>query len=659
MSIAADQATRKAFAAWTPRHTPLTHRQFALRTKLPGGPLKGSPFDPGSDPVQNYICEQMDSGAWERIYWAAPPQIAGKTQLLTLVPAMRAVIELGATVGYGLPTLNDLDRGWTTKLTPTIKDAGLGDYLPNKGPGSKGGRPPAVTFEDPEDHSSLGSMVFLAGAAKQVTCRVIVVDEIDAWRDADGTPRWSDLEDVWARADSFQELALRFGTGTVETDDPTQSIILECVNALGTGTRLWAQCPHCGRHHSMEFANFAFEYSVGKDGPDLEHAKATAAYKCPLCTKAWSEDDRQKALRAPRFVHKGQSVDESGTIVGDQPRTKSLGIRTHALDCVLTSLGAIAEKQCAAQYALDVHGNHEPMRKFWRYQRVEHYTADAEAAHNVGQLTPQALLARANSCQWGPTIHTTDRDGTALGHTYSRHHADAPQNAALVVAGIDVQGNRIYLVVVAVARDDTQYDIGWSYEMARADHQAWSPAELHALLDRADAIVKRWAGDLPFVLGGVDTGDWTAEILGWLKGRSPWVPIKGTARSLTKEGRDDIEGLLSVHDGLWHINNDQSRALVDAGLRRGNDAPGAIVIPHGLQNTSTDKALLQHYCAEQTIPDPKTGKLKLVQRGRWDWKDARRYSYVLGRVALSRLAHPPRPRRKYGTVGTVNLPDFR
>ena len=99
------------FSGWSPSTPPPTHREFCPRTRLPGGPLKGTPYDPATDPVQNWLIDQLDAGKWERIYWSAPPQIGGKTQCLVIVPAMRAAICLNASVGYGLPTLHDLDRG--------------------------------------------------------------------------------------------------------------------------------------------------------------------------------------------------------------------------------------------------------------------------------------------------------------------------------------------------------------------------------------------------------------------------------------------------------------------------------------------------------------------------------------------------------------------
>lgn len=653
----ADEVAATAFATWEPARPLLTHRQFALRTKLPGGPLKGSPCDPSTDPVQSYIIDQLDSGRWERIFWAAPPQIAGKTQIAIIVPAMRAVMELRATVGYGLPTLQDLDRGWSTKLRPTIRDAGFEANLPESGPGSKRGRPPAITFEDADDRAPLGTVIFLAGGAKQVTCQVVVIDEIDAWREASGAPLWADLEDVWSRADSFQELAIRIGTGTVETDNESQSIILECVNALGTGTRLWAKCRHCGRHAPMEFENFSWEYRQVSDlsGPDLEHARASARYACHHCASVWSEDDRQAALRAALFAHKGQVVDESATITGPAPQTRAFGIRTHALDCVLTTMGAIAEKECAAKYALESHGNHEPMRKFYRYQRVEFYTKDKNDDGTPARITPGYLAARSKASTYalnlGQEVH--DQDGDSI------HVAQKPEGVEFLTVTEDVQQGgqrapgRNYFLLQGWAADRRSWDIGWGHLVACQAGRSPSESELHSCLDRVHQLASRISNEyaLPLLKRGVDVGDRLPEIRRWLARNPQWIAIRGV-ESNRKAQSGDIQGVIyrKKQDGGWllyEIDVHEMRQRAQNGFLVEPNKPGAAHIPEGL---AINSSLLAHYCATALIPDTKNGlrwsdrKEDRKHHGDWqkrhDLLDCRTYGCALAEYQIRELLKP-------------------
>jgi hypothetical protein len=671
----AKEAIIDAFADWNPSRPPLTHRQFAPLTKLPGGPLKGSNYDPATDPVQSYLLDQLDSGKWRSVFWTAPPQIAGKTQVAILVPSLRAVIELRAAVGYGLPTLNDLDRGWTTKIAPTIKGAGFEAYLPSTGPGSRGGRSPAVVFEDPQTRAPLGSFVFLAGGAKQVTCRCLVVDEIDAWRKEDGEPRWNDLDDVWARGDSFGRDAIRIGVGTVECDDPKQSIVLRLVNEIGTGTRMHHRCPHCGKYNPSEFSQFSWEYKSDANGPDLGHAAASAHYTCKECSAPWTEDDRRKALLASVFAHKGQSVDSSGTIIGDPPRTESLGLRTHALDCILTTMSDIAERECVARHSLETHDNHEAMRKFWRYQRVEGYQGDQQKDEH-DQHTPhthRTLHARSllTANHFAPEILREDKSETGL---FSRYFVTPPPAVTRVVAAIDVQRNRLYTVITGMDDQRRTYDIGWSIEYARpsvagAEPPPFSPGDLAKTLEQAadwaeDSIdLKIWMGGVVDVSDPGEHGNAEVEIIDWLVSRKGWNAIQGEAHLTVPMMRNHYKTRTELVNwntswrprarlGSFHVVTDNAQRLVQKSYLIEQSLPGAGLLPGGIQKGSH---FLRHLCAVGEIRNKKEeAKWGKLGSGRFDWMDCRAYATAILLMHYQLATTPPpraTARRITGTIG--------
>jgi hypothetical protein len=656
------------YAAWTPSRPPQTHREFAkLRTKLPGGPLKGTAYDPGTDPVQSWFTYQLDSGRWESLTWTAPPQIAGKTQCAILVPALRAVIELRAAVGYGLPTLHDLDRGWQTKVAPTIKDAGLGDYLPERGPGSKGGRPPSVTFEDPaSNRSPLGSFVFLAGAAKQVTCQIIVMDELDAWRTADGDPRWNDIEDCWARADSFQSAALRIGTGTIECDDPARSIVLSLVNERGTGTRLHQRCPHCFAFAPSEFANFQYEYRTADNGPDLGHASATAAYVCPSCAVRWSEDDRRKALLAGVFAHKGQTVDAGGVIQGAGPSTRHLGLRTHALDCILTTMGAIAEKWAAARFALEQHGNHEPMRKFTRYQQVACYVGDQQQDADSKETphTHRTLAARSERTAWAEVVENSDD-----GKLWSRYAAAIPDCVKLCVGAIDLQRNRLYWTLTGIDDDRRTYDLAWGIERARSGGDKEPPpfaaGELSATLARTAEWIEELSGER-FKGGVIDVSDGVTqgEAAEWLSTAGKWSAIQGEDRlpAQRPDGRITHRSSALAWDTSWRngmgsyrVVTDLAQQAVAESYRMDPASPGAGLLPGPLR---AGNAYLRHLTGvgwTTTSAGRRVWKA-LPGAGRADYLDCRAYATA---VAVWLLTKPPPERAEKIDLPILHLEGIR
>jgi phage terminase large subunit GpA-like protein len=669
---ASAEAISRAFAGWSFSRPPLTHRQFAKqRTKLPGGPLKGTAYDPGTDPVQSYFTDQLDSGQWESLTWTAPPQVAGKTQCAILVPALRAVIELRAAVGYGLPTLHDLDRGWQTKVAPTIKDAGLGDYLPDRGPGSKGGRPPSVQFEDPENNrAGLGSFVFLAGSAKQVTCQIIVIDELDAWRTADGDPRWDDIEDCWARADSFQSDAIRIGTGTVECDDPARSIVLSLVNERGTGTRMHHRCPHCFAFAPAEFSAFTYEYRTTDGGPDLGHASATAAYACPSCGARWSEDDRRKALLGAVFAHKGQTVDAGGQIIGPAPSTRHLGLRTHALDCILTTMGAIAEKWAAARFALEQHGTHEPMRKFCRYQQVACYTGDQQVDED-GKETPhthRTLAARSERTAWAEVVENSDDD-----KRWSRYTAASiPAAVTLATGAIDVQRNRLYCGLTGLDADRRTYDLAWSIERARSGQDGkepppWSAGELQETLARAADYLEEIAGPL-FRVGVVDVSDGVTqgEVAEWLSTRPKWNAIQGEDHlpAIRPGGTIQPRTSLVCWDTSWRggmgsyrVVTEAAQQVVAEGYRIDPAAPGAGLLPGPIRAGNT---YLRHLTAVGWVTTSAGRRVwkALPGAGRADYFDVRAYATAVA-LAIRQQDAEPAPKSDARMSNLLNDPFLR
>jgi hypothetical protein len=613
-----------------------TYREFAGTIALPGGLLKGQRYQPTSDPWQDYIITQLDSGRWERFYDCGSPQVAGKTLLYILTVALRTVIAERLPVGYGLPTLQDLDKAWHTKLKPALDKSGYKDHLPASGPGSRGGRGPTLLLTDPETGEAEGQIVFLAGGAYGDTVARALIDEIDQFRNADGEPLWGAIEDIYARCDSYGRRALRAGVGTVEND--TASIILPLVLEHGTGTRGWPRCPHCGTHRIIGLPDLRYH------GDDEQTVRESARIAC-ACGALWTEDDRQAALRGMLFVHRGQDVKD-GQVVGPEPRTTALGTLRPALESTLADLREFAVKHFLAKQALDRRGDHGPMRKFVRYQLCQCYTGDKDEAGAGIELTEAGLLERARACTWGPTKADTDKAPEVDGHLYSRHIAPEPTDPGVVgcVAGVDMQGNRCYWVLAAYALDGTSWDVAWGYEHARRDRAPWNQAELFSMLDRVDGVAHQCAGTLPFELGFVDIadGEMTANLNAWLSGRKlVWKGASGAKRRMQADHADDIEGVAYYRDGVWLLDVDSLREQVHAAYRRPNGTIGAIHLPNGLQQNASDVAYIRHLLGQRPVRNAKTGKVTIAERGRHDWLDARRMAHAAMRIRLTSGNRPP------------------
>ncbi len=628
-----------------------SYSEFAASLYLPDGPQAGERWDPQSEPAQAVKLAMLDgkildcNGEPFRELVDVSAAQTGKSLTDIIVPAMRSATALGQNVVYCLPTMDLVAKVWTTKLLPSLRGCGLGAWLPSTGPGSKGGKPVALPLVNPTTGARAGSIIFLAGGsgAKReagqagVSAGIILNDEADEYENAHR------LALVDARAAAFGRHSLKIKTSTVKKD--ANSVILALFREA-TGSRLWFSCPHCRRFQPLEWEQVRY------DGSDDLTAEASARFYCLQCAVGWTDADRRKALETYQVVHRGQEVDESGAITGPIPRTKAFGLLTTKLDFHLgAGLGELAVEHRRAKARLEESGDHGLMRSFYRDRLAREYTAEIEEMEAGTELSSQYLLQRAIRCEWGPVRQVTDR-AVDSAPTYSRHLADPPPAAIGVVAGVDVQRDRVYWVNVAYGVDGTTWDVAWGYEYGRQDRSPYSKGELFALLDRVDIVTREYSGPIPFTAGGLDTGDQTDDLLAWLKGKPLWKPTRGSNGTI-KDDPGDIPGIVHRREGLYLIDTDAVRELLHSAYRRPNGTVGAAHLPNGLQNNSTDMAYLRHLVAERMVLDPKTKKMKLIHGpGRWDWQDARRIAEVM--VRLQTRPKRTGPARRFGAVGKVN-----
>jgi hypothetical protein len=653
MTVTAELAEPLASAVDEPRGV-RTNRDIARTMTLPDGPYAGMLWDPESEPIQRVFIARLDQPRWRRWTLVTPSQ-RGKSLMGIALPMVRTLTELTQNVAYVMPNLEKLTQAWEAKVRPLIVGCGYGAWLPEKGPGSRGGRPSALTLRNPKTRARAGTLFFMAasGGGKEtslasVTARLAAADEGDDFESA------AHLKLAEKRTAAFQNEGQFIAVSTVNDRRGRAGHPILDRYRSGTRTRLWFQCPHCAG--TGEFAGFQVldPESVVYEALSAPAAVATARYRCDYCAVLWTSDDHRRALASFLEVHDGQSVDAAGRVIGPEPEGDHYSLMATDLEWNMASLGAFAEDHWSATEALRERGDHSLMRQHYHKLRCEDYTADLEELELGHQLTWQGLLRRSQECPWGPSIHTTDKTEAGDGYFYSRHAADPPPEAEWCMAGVDVQQNRVYPTLIAGNRQGTTWDMAWSYQYARLDHMPWSEAELHALLSDTYLWLVTCAGNLPLTFAGFDVGDFGEHIWKWLDQQKGGVckGMKGTGQVLKPEP-GDVDGIICRRDRLYHVNVDNTRELVQAAYRRPSGEPGSGIIPRGLSNNPSDRAYLQHLVAEMQIADPKTKKVRLRQGpGRWDWLDARRMAYALNRLHLSNLTRP-KSKRKYGTIGTV------
>lgn len=588
------------------------YREFAGTLRHYAGPAKGQIYDPDSDPMQRYLIEQFDSGFWKRIFVNAPPQHGGKTIVGILVPALRNAISARLPVGYGLPTLADLDKAWAEKLKPALEGSGYGDHLPKSGPGARGGRGHTLEFHDPVTKEREGMLVFLAGGGYGSTVSAALIDEIDQFRTADGAPLWGAIDDIFSRANAYGPRALRVGVGTVEHDE--QPVILVLVFEQGTGTVPWPRCPHCGA-----WVNTCWQTHVKADWSSLESAADTVRIVCPENGCLWTETDRQIAIRSMRFPHKGQIVDARGEIVGAPPRTDTLGLWWESIHSPHSNLVELASDYYRAKARLAASGgvDHGLMRKFRRYRECKTYTADKNDEGLPLRLTRGYLVARSAASTYAIATHKREEAGDSL------HVANLPtqgEHPAFLIPTIDVQRGgrdapgRLYIIMRGWDHALRSWDLAWGHVVA-APIGRWPTAEeLHRALTRADQLVNGLAIEygLPIVRRGVDVGDRPDDLLPWIMGHRDWRAIKGADTRLQVKEREDIPDVIyrreQTYEGrrynLWQVSVSAVRKDFQGAYLVPPGRPSAAHVPQGLAVLDT---LVSHYCATAEIPDGKGG----------------------------------------------------
>lgn len=325
---------------------------------LPTGPFVGQRFRADRQPFARPWIEEVDSGRWQRFVLTGPSQ-AGKTLQASVVPVMYHLFEQMETAIYGAPTMEMAADKWTQDVLPAIEASSYRELLPSSGGGSKGGTAESMQFRH---GPTLRFMTGGGGDKKRAgfTSRIVVITEVDGMDEAGGGSRETDkISQIEARTNAF-------------TAEGSARIYLECTVSTeegrtwqelknGTDSRLSLPCPHC-----TAFVTPDREHVTGWQGAaDAFEASRNSMLCCPKCGTVWTEQERASANRLGKLVHKGQSVDESGTIVGMLPQTKTLAMRFTSVNNLFTTIAKVGEEEWKAERYGDASLNEKKLRQFW------------------------------------------------------------------------------------------------------------------------------------------------------------------------------------------------------------------------------------------------------------------------------------------------------
>lgn len=634
--------SRRRKSRWTPPPAPRTLERFACESiRLPDGPQAGQAWVPASEPLQLLCLAEFSRGNRNKFVLVWPSQ-RGKTLAGVLAPCLHTIVEQRSSVGYLMPSIDKLAQNWEGKIKPAIEGAGYKDWLPQKGPGSKGGRPAALSLRDPKTHAVAGRIYFmsLGGGGKEtaissVSPRAVVLDE------ADDAETEAQLALAFKRTAAYGSAGRAYVVSTVNDRRGRKGHPVLDLAARGTMSRLAHKCPHCGDMAPITMERFAL-----------------GAIACTACGTVWTSEDATRALRNAELKHA-------------HPDSDILSIIAVGPDFFMGGGLAEIEKQRAdAQESIDKRGDHALMRLWHHKVWCEPYTGDV--ASDDGRptiLTRNALAARSATSTYSLDVDRREDEGDSVHLT---HLLDGIENISV---GADLQRGgeksppRIYFSILGdLPRDGKIALVGWgTIAIAPAGRQA-TDGEIMAGLDRLDRLLIDWAPKAPIVRKLLDINDGgamadrrsaNAAAIRWLRGHRDWWGIRGSD-AIKSEPRDIPGWVYHRSEASLPIRH----VVTLNAIRRihGDVLAGTLLVPQGLGRRETNNqfpAIVNHWCGTVEYEQGKWSSSAKDRAHHPEWQ--RRIDYLhataYARCGIEAWRIQPTtdhgPARKYGAIGDI------
>jgi len=353
------------------------------------------------------------------------------------------------------------------------------------------------------------------------------------------------------------------------------------------GTRFeWAwPCPECGEYFIPRF-----DLLVWEEKADPERARHTTRMACP--NNGCEIEHRHKGTMncRGRFVAPGQSIDEDGTVVGDEPANSIASFWVSGLCSNWVSWGERAHDYVKAARTGD--------------------PGEIQSAINTG--LGELYRIRGDAPPWENVRECAA--GYMLG--------DVPEDVLMLTCGVDVQQNRLVYGVRGWGEGMTS----WLVDRGELWGETDQPGVWRALANLLDSQYS----DLGIALMLVDEGFRTNEVYEFCRQhRGRVAPAKGRA-NLDKPYKAanvdvNVRGKV-IKGGLQHwIHDDEiGKAWVHSRIEWPADQPGAWFLPSDI-----DEDYCKQIVSWQRVTKPS---------GRTLWLRARKDDHYLDVEVLALLA---------------------
>jgi len=310
---------------------------------IPKGQFKGTLVNWEIQPFARLLIDQLDTGRYPRSAVVGCVQ-SGKSTFGYVLEALFYALECHEPVIVSAPTMKLCRSVWRREIEPAIRASRYRQYLPRRGSGSLGG------WAEEIELGNGGVFKFMSAGGgdenrSQYTARCVVMTEADKMDTAGETSRETDpVSQIENRTDSYREELRRCHLEC--TVSIPEGRIWKEYNA-GTASRIACPCPHC-----RDWVTPEREHLLGWQEADTKHAAHRMShFACPACAERLTQADRREMNLRAVVLHRGQSIDEHGSIIGDPPETNTLGFRWNAFNNLFWTPGEVGAKEWAARQA--------------------------------------------------------------------------------------------------------------------------------------------------------------------------------------------------------------------------------------------------------------------------------------------------------------------
>ena len=362
-----------------------------------------------------------------------------------------------------------------------------------------------------------------------------------------------------------------------------------------TGTRHeWAwPCPHC-----KTFFIPRFKLLWWPEGSTPEQAKKKAACRCPSCASLIEGRHKRWMNANGDFVAPGQTFDEEGNIVGDEPESTRAtfwvsGLANFAAKKTFGYLAAafLRAVQSGEQEAIQGVINTE-------FGECFKYGGEAPPWQEVKECIAEYLLGAI------------------------------PSGVQILVAGVDVQKNRLVYVVRGYGEQYTSWLIDRD--------ELWGETDDPDVWRRLSTLLHTEYKGLPISLMGIDSGYRAEQVYQFCRAhRGLAYPTKGHDH-LEKPFKAslidvNLRGKIIKHGlKLWHFDSDIMKSWVHERIGWPEHEPGAWYIPKDI-----DDDYCRQIVSEERVIKP-SGKSTWIVTGENHYLDAEAISYLMRRIIGNR-----------------------